>query len=1227
MSDSVRINITATDNASKVFGAVGGAASKMGSQLDDVGDAFRALTKDYGMTEAAARDLLASQGMVVTSLDKVDTAATDAARSVAELEPALNDAATAAETTGRSLRDMDSELRNIGLGIGVLATGAALAGQSFRDQQIVVDSLRRTYGEAADGLIDFANELQNTTNFSNDAAMAAIDSFGTLARNYDLNTQQIRELTQASADLAAVKGIGLVDAATRVQAAIRGEAESAEYLGLTMNQMAIDHDNVTFSMSNAEAGAFRFNAVMDQSAFAMGAAADQADTTYGSMVDLRDGVQDAAQSFGEFLGPVGEVGAFMADNAIQFAAAGLALTQLGKAAVATRTVMMSLAATHTSVALLGTALGPVGLVAAAGLAGVGILKLADALHTSYAEAAEAAIEETQELKTILEELGTSDPAAILGKRMAAAFDVAIEASENYRSELAKLEAERAKAEAAMQTPAFDQAEFDREFARLEMLDAQIAALKEQQDQIELTKQELQAFTDAEQAYADVLENTGPGRQNQLNAIQASWDLYKQEIITLQDFAETVELVASRTENYNALAQEQIYAQQELESHMSETARTAADQAESYSELATQTDDATDALNALKTVAMAADAPMKAIANWLVNGVEAGEEFAESTEQASDAIDALRAVAEAAEAPMVAIANWFVNGVEGAEEMATAIMGAAEAMSALQTAGTAAIPWLADMLVNGVDNTEAAEALAEMYKNLGEALDEAGESAGAFAENFADIALAIAQDDLVQAFEAVTAGYTATTTAMENSFRVIVGNTNAIASQSESINDWSSEISHAVDQFDEWGNYIGTWSTLDSLVSQNVITQGEYNAALDAHNQIWNANLSIQEDVLSIQAQQAPVIAAAAEAQAEYLEGIEHAGTAQQTLALAYMDSATAAQALSLAQAYIADTDTFGPMLESAANLDPFLAAILTDMGLIAQQEDKTWKVIAQPEGMSEVELLTDAVSSLEDTIVSIFVEVDDSELVAMDQMLQESGLPGGGGLVGGGGGGRNIVVTLTAETADADAKIDATTGKLTTWDGATGTGDVLAVNTDAVSKIQLASGNLDTWDASSGNAAIEASDNASGKIASVSGALSALNGKTATTYINTVYTTTYQTVGSPGGMFFGHGGVVDNYATGGVVAEMGEWGPEMLHFPNGGVAMARTPGIYSVPQGTYVDTAPATAAKVQSLSGGINVTINVAGSVGVDDLTEQVTRQLVPALQRAASQHMRSYGL
>jgi len=57
------------------------------------------------------------------------------------------------------------------------------------------------------------------------------------------------------------------------------------------------------------------------------------------------------------------------------------------------------------------------------------------------------------------------------------------------------------------------------------------------------------------------------------------------------------------------------------------------------------------------------------------------------------------------------------------------------------------------------------------------------------------------------------------------------------------------------------------------------------------------------------------------------------------------------------------------------------------------------------------------------------------------------------------------------------------------------------------------------------------------------------------------------------------GGVVQRHADGGNVRSwLAEAGPELLDFPNGRHGMAYQKGVYSVPDGTYVHTAPATKA-------------------------------------------------
>ena len=72
-----------------------------------------------------------------------------------------------------------------------------------------------------------------------------------------------------------------------------------------------------------------------------------------------------------------------------------------------------------------------------------------------------------------------------------------------------------------------------------------------------------------------------------------------------------------------------------------------------------------------------------------------------------------------------------------------------------------------------------------------------------------------------------------------------------------------------------------------------------------------------------------------------------------------------------------------------------------------------------------------------------------------------------------------------------------------------------------------------------------------------------------TVYVNTITNSGLDAVGNPKA----RGGYTD-----GMLTLMAEQGPELLRFPDGRIGMASTKGIYSVPLGTYVYTAPKTRA-------------------------------------------------
>jgi hypothetical protein len=153
-------------------------------------------------------------------------------------------------------------------------------------------------------------------------------------------------------------------------------------------------------------------------------------------------------------------------------------------------------------------------------------------------------------------------------------------------------------------------------------------------------------------------------------------------------------------------------------------------------------------------------------------------------------------------------------------------------------------------------------------------------------------------------------------ALDNLTRIVIGNTDTIAGNSQALADWATEM------------------------------RG-FGADTDAVNDILEANESIQADILDIQAQQAPLLAELAQSQADYIDEISRMPAEQQLAALALMDTATAAQAQELtmlaAAAAAGELGAEGQamaaeLIAGAAEANPALAAVLEQMGLIDTSE-------------------------------------------------------------------------------------------------------------------------------------------------------------------------------------------------------------------------------------------------------------------------------------------------
>lgn len=404
----------------------------------------------------------------------------------------------------------------------------------------------------------------------------------------------------------------------------------------------------------------------------------------------------------------------------------------------------------------------------------------------------------------------------------------------------------------------------------------------------------------------------------------------------------------------------------------------------------------------------------------------------------------------------------------------------------------------------------------------------------------DKQIAKAQEALATQMDATRRAYTGVFEAQAAGFRVAVQNTDAIGQQSQAVADWAENLIGAQ----------GAYSKLDDLVNAGRISgkSGEfdaptqYAAAQRAYNSILKDNAQIQEHIATIQAKQAPLQAQLLAQQEERLRQLSNASAEEQMLGLAYMDQATSMQALSLAQGLIENRDVFGPMIEQMAEADPYLRAILEDLGLIEVDRNGNVSISGTGEAKSDLELLTSAL----DTLV------------------------------------------------------------MTQWIAMFG-GDI----SQAEQAYEDATGLLVDWDNSEGTATVSVDDQATGTLQNISALLWGLQDRTVTV------TTINQAINP-----FALGGVA-GYAAGGVVIRAGEAGMEQFDFPNGRHGLAVTDGLYTVPMGTYVHTAPATATK----GGGPSINVTIAGNVyGIDDLERQLTRSIAGAWTSAMRMHERSYG-
>ena len=554
------------------------------------------------------------------------------------------------------------------------------------------------------------------------------------------------------------------------------------------------------------------------------------------------------------------------------------------------------------------------------------------------------------------------------------------------------------------------------------------------------------------------------------------------------------------------------------------------------------------------------------------------------------------------------------------------------------------------------------------------------------------------------------------TAVDTAFRSIVGNTNAIKSQADSLKSWADDLIAVR----------GEYSRLDELVTRGFITgqsgvfdvDSQYAKAQDAYDSIAVSTASIHDNIDAIQAIQAPLISDLLEKQATYLGQLRTQDEQVQLVALGWMDATTAGRAFEFQQLAIqaasssasqSTKDAFAAYIEGAANADPVLAALLEEMGLIRDAGTEGFKFNTDGiEGAkSEISMLNDSIDVLITTlggvpplrletneaqeaanaIIDALGDIDttaakEHTLTIRPIVEAASGLLSGAsnwlsGLLGGrdrGPSGTSTISTITIDAIDnaspvigdvitfassvdgysstvnidAQDEASATIGDVISFaaqaNGYTSTLDITATDNasavigDAVTFLSSVHGYtsvlnvigddqasavigdavtfLASVDGYTSTLFIEGVDNASSVIGDAISFLSSVDGYSATVYLNTVNTTAYRTIQASR-----HGGI-PTYAHGGVIAELAENGPEMLHFANGGTAPVFNRGIYGLPDHTYVS--PSNTGSVSYGGTTFNITVNGGD---VESIRRVFADEIVPKIQSAVHEQRRGMGV
>lgn len=171
--------------------------------------------------------------------------------------------------------------------------------------------------------------------FSETALRGAISRTIDMTKRLGFSAEQMEELVRRTADISAGR-VDLQQGIERVTSALRGEAEAAEYLGLTLNENYVKawmeahdaHGTAWKDLTDLEKAQVRYQVFLEQTAAFQGRAAESAKTFQGALMLLDKAVSDAVLNNEDLVEAVKDVAGFIRDNSAAIGEAASSLIKL-----------------------------------------------------------------------------------------------------------------------------------------------------------------------------------------------------------------------------------------------------------------------------------------------------------------------------------------------------------------------------------------------------------------------------------------------------------------------------------------------------------------------------------------------------------------------------------------------------------------------------------------------------------------------------------------------------------------------------------------------------------------------------------------------------------------------------------------------------------------------------------------------------------------------------------